>query len=41
MPITEEDAVSDEEDDAYQEEVLKFLDTINKKPKNGGKYKDE
>ena len=34
MPITEESAPSDDEDDAYQEEVLKFLDTVNKKPRN-------
>lgn len=32
MPITEEDALSDE-DEAYQEEVLKFLDSVNKKHK--------
>ena len=34
MPITEESVPSDDEDDAYQEEVLKFLDTVNKKPRN-------
>ena len=38
-PITEEDVFLDE-DDVYQEEVLKFLDTVNKKSKKS-KYPED
>lgn len=34
MPITEESVPSDDEDGAYQEEVLEFFDKVNKKPRN-------